>query len=121
MKPKLIDFKKFDSRVSKSCQEYIKRYSIQPNTVRVKEIYLLHALDTNVQYGYSLQYIDALMQEIKRKCICVYITGMNYEKFRFAVKDWNDPAVVLKECETMKEALMFIKTNNYLCVENLSI
>ncbi|BEH88204.1 hypothetical protein [Klebsiella phage phiKp_21] len=121
MQPKLINFIKFDSRVFKSCQEHTKRYSIQPNTVRVKEIYLLHALDTNVQYGYSLQYIDALMQEIKRKCICVYITGMNYEKFRFAVKYWNDPAVVLKECETMKEALMFIKTNNYLCVENLSI
>lgn len=43
MQPKLINFIKFDSRVSKSCQEYTKRYSIQPNTVRMKEsIYFMH-------------------------------------------------------------------------------
>ncbi|QOE32222.1 hypothetical protein CPT_Muenster_050 [Klebsiella phage Muenster] len=52
----------------------------------------------------------------------MYITtNTNYEKFRFSVKDWNDPPVVLKEFETLEEALTFIKTNNYLCVENLSI
>ncbi|QOE32221.1 hypothetical protein CPT_Muenster_049 [Klebsiella phage Muenster] len=72
MQPKLINFIKFDSMVSKSCKEHIKIYSIKPNTVRMREIYLLHALGTNVQYRYSLQYIDALMKEIKGKCMYVY-------------------------------------------------